>query len=200
MPRSDADQELRDLQRAMSAQGTEVAGMPSGAAVAADPEAVAAWEKRRAAQREAYGQYVAAGPIYIGNALAFNTGQPVPLEHVITYDLEGREQVNRVATPEMARLGKVFETDEEFLAANPHVARQAHALANSPDGPDPLDPRGGAARLDDERRAAEKADREAEKAKGKDDNDTGGREPGDKAEKAAPSRRSGSAAKTTQEG
>lgn len=158
MPRTDADQELRDLQRAMSVQGTTVAGLPSGAAVAADPEVVAAWEARRAAQREAYGQFVAADDIHIGNAHAFTPGQQVPLEHVIMYDLEAREQVNRVATPEMARLGKVFETDEEFLAANPHVARQAKALARHNErvgGNDPLDPRGaGAAKQAAEAEAA----------------------------------------------
>lgn len=173
MPRSDADQELMDLQRAMSVQGTAVAGLPSGASVAEDPEAVAAWEARRAAQREAYGQYVAAGPIYIGNCLAFNTGQPVPLEHVLTYDLEAREQVNRIASPELARAGKVFESDEEFLRANPHVARQARHLASRADGAvDPLDPRGGAAKADDERKAAEAG---AKKADSDDDSDKGTR-------------------------
>jgi hypothetical protein len=154
MPRSDADQELLDLQKAMSVQGTMVAGLPSGATVAADPEAMAAWQARRLAQNEAYGQYVAATPITIGNALAFTPGQPVPLEHVIRFNLLETEQVNRVATPEMARIRKVFESDEEFLAANPHVARQAkHLASRTSAGIDPLDPRGGAAELDEQRKA-----------------------------------------------
>jgi hypothetical protein len=127
--------------------------------VAADPEAIRTWELRLAAQREAYGQFVAAGPIWIGNAMTFDSGQAVPLEHVIRFNLLEREQVNRVATPEMARLGKVFETDEEFLAANPHVARQARSLVRAGElHPSALDPRGGAAAIDDARKAGETVD------------------------------------------
>lgn len=183
MPRSDADQELMELQRAMSVQGTTVAGLPSGAAVAADPEAIKTWEARRAAQREAYGQYVANGPIFIGNCQVFAAGQQVPLEHVINYDLVEREQVNRVASPELARAGRAFETDEEFLAANPHVARQAKA-ANRRAVTDPNDPRGGAAEKDDARQAEKGGGGEAE---------------ADDAPKPTPAaKRSGGTAKTTE--
>lgn len=35
-----------------------------------------------AAQRKEYGQYVAAQPIYSGNALVYNTGDPVPASNV----------------------------------------------------------------------------------------------------------------------
>jgi hypothetical protein len=156
MPRSDSDgdQELRDLQRAMSVQGTTVAGLPSGSSVAADPEAIQAWERRRAAQREAYGQFVANSTIWIGNAPVFTEGQPVPLEHVINFDLVEREQVNRVASPELARVGRVFDSDQEFLAANPHVARQVREQARRAEAAgDALDPRGGAAARDDAKRA-----------------------------------------------
>jgi len=170
MPRSDADRELMDLQRAMSVQGTTVAGLPSGASVAADPEALKAWEARRAAQREAYGQFVANCDIWIGNAPVFVTGQQVPLEHVINYDLEAREQVNRVATPELARVGKAFETDEEFLAANPHVARQVKDAARQAEAaPAALDPRGGGAAKDDARKASDSGGGGADDDTGKDD-------------------------------
>lgn len=151
MPLSDADQELLDLQRSMSQSGAAVAGLPSGAAVAADPNIIRTWELRRAAQKEAYGQWVADGDIWLGNCLAFTSGQPVPLEHVIRFRLDELEQVNRVATPDMARLGKVFESDEEFLKANPRHARKL-----APRGelhPSALDPRGGGAALDDARKA-----------------------------------------------
>lgn len=156
MAQTDADRELLELQRSMSASGAGIAGLPSGAAVAADPEVIRTWELRRAAQDEAYGQYVADGDIYIGNALTFTNGQAVPLEHVIRFQLDEREQVNRVATPEMARLGKRFETNEEFLAANPHIAKRARAMRSAGDlHPSALDPRGGGAAIDDARKAGE---------------------------------------------
>jgi hypothetical protein len=151
---TDADRELIELQRSLSASGAGIAGLPSGAAVAADPEVVRTWELRRAAQAEAYGQYVADGDIYIGNALTFTNGQAVPLEHVIRFELEERGQVNRVATPEMARLGRRFETNEEFLTANPNLRRRLQS--GRPAGelhPSALDPRGGAAAIDDARKA-----------------------------------------------
>lgn len=140
----DADRELAELQRSVATQG-HAAGLPGGVA---DPEAVATWEQRRAAQREAYGQFVALGPIHIGNALAFHTGQQVPLEHVIRYGLEDQELVARVATPELARVGKVFATDDEYRKANPHVAKRVGPLPEAQ--PTALDPRGGAAHLDTE--------------------------------------------------
>lgn len=40
------------------------------------------WEQQYAAQLEEYSQYVAAGPIYVGNALAYNEGDPIPASNV----------------------------------------------------------------------------------------------------------------------
>jgi hypothetical protein len=144
MAMSDADQELMELQRSAATQG-HAAGLPSGPA-AADPNTITTFQARRAAQNEAWGQFVANGPIYIGNALAFHAGSQVPLEHVIKYQLEEQELVNRVATPEMARVGKTFATDDEYYAANPHIGRRTVAAPEL--HPSALDPRGGAAHLD----------------------------------------------------
>lgn len=41
-----------------------------------------AWQELRAAQLEEYSQYVATGPIYVGTALAYNEGDPVPASNV----------------------------------------------------------------------------------------------------------------------
>jgi hypothetical protein len=153
--RTDDDRELLELQRALSASGAAPAGLPSGAAIAADPDLIRTWELRAAAQREAYGQYVANGDIYIGNCLTFTSGQPVPLEHVIRFNLWDREQVNRVASPELARLGKAFESDEDFVKANPHVARQLRQPRAGDLHPSALDPRGGGAAIDDARKAGD---------------------------------------------
>lgn len=153
MAHTDTDQELLELQRALSASGAAPAGLPSGAAVAADPEVIRTWELRLAAEREAYGQYVADGDIWIGNCMTFASGQPVPLEHVIRFQLDERHQVNRVATPEMARVGKVFETDEEFLDANPHVRARLQAPKVGDLHPSALDPRGAGAAIDEARKA-----------------------------------------------
>jgi hypothetical protein len=150
---TDEDQELLELQRALSASGAAPAGLPSGAAVAADPEVIRTWELRQAAQREAYGQFVADGDVWIGNCMTFTGGQPVPLEHVIRFQLDERHQVNRVATPEMARVGKVFETDDEFLDANPHVRARLQAPKVGDLHPSALDPRGGGAAIDEARKA-----------------------------------------------
>lgn len=151
MALTDADRELMELHRSIATQG-HAAGLPSGAA-GVDPTAITTWEARRAAQREAYGQFVALGPIHIGNTLAFHTGQAVPLEHVIRYDLEGQELVARVATPELARVGKTFASDEEYYAANPHVTVRQQAAPEV--HPAALDPRGAAAHLDTEGRHGE---------------------------------------------
>lgn len=148
MPLSDADRELLELQRSMHTQGAN-AGVP---AAVADPDVIRTFELRRAAQREAYGQFVALAPIHYGGALVFQTGQQVPLEHVINYDLESQELVARVATPEMARAGKAFDSDDEFHAANPHV--KARAVVVPELHPAALDPRGGAAEKDDARKTS----------------------------------------------
>lgn len=143
MALSDADKELMELQRSIATQG-HAAGLPMGPA-ATDPNTVTTFEARRAAQREAWGQFVAIAPITIGNALAFVPGNQVPLEHVIKYDLEGQELVARVADAKRARVGKVFD-DDEFHKANPHVKQR---VVGTPElHPAALDPRGGAAHLD----------------------------------------------------
>jgi hypothetical protein len=144
MALSDADKELMELQRSVAVQG-HAAGLPAGPA-AANPDTITTFEARRAAQREAWGQFVALDTIHIGNAPAFVKGQQVPLEHVIRFNLQDQELVARVATPEQARVGKTFESDEEFDKANPHVKRRQ---AGAPElHPAALDPRGGAAHLD----------------------------------------------------
>lgn len=190
MALSDADRELLELQRSQSRSGAGPAGLPSGAAVAADPEVIRTWELRQAAQREAYGQYVADGDIYIGNAMTFTHGQPVPLEHVIRFNLVERNQVNRVATPELARMGRVFDTDEEFLKANPRLLQRRGLEARGELHPSALDPRGGAAEIDEARKRGEdvpeptqpgdrtearqaKVDEAAENLPGPDDADSG---------------------------
>jgi len=146
MAMSDADQELMELQRSVMTQG-HAAGLPHGP-TAADPEAITTFEARRAAQREAWGQFAAIAPITIGNALAFVPGAAVPLEHVIRYKLWEQELIVRVATPELARVGKVFASDEEFDKANPHYQRRKPLAPEL--HPAALDPRGGAAHLDTE--------------------------------------------------
>jgi hypothetical protein len=144
MALSDADKELMELQRSVAVQG-HAAGLPAGPA-ASNPDTITTFEARRAAQREAWGQFVALDTIHIGNAPAFVAGSQVPLEHVIRFGLLDQELVARVATPEQARVGKTFETDEEFNKANPHVKQRATGIPEL--HPAALDPRGGAAHLD----------------------------------------------------
>ncbi len=50
-----------------------------------------------AAQRAEWGQYVAAGPIDIGTARAFNEGDPVPASHV-DRGVVSAAQVKKVAS------------------------------------------------------------------------------------------------------
>lgn len=144
MAMSAADKELMELQRSVTTQG-HAAGLPHGPA-ASDPNTITTYEARKAAQREAWGQFVAIAPITIGNALAFVPGNQVPLEHVIKFDLEAQEVVARIAPAELARVGKTFGSDEEFHKANPHVARRQVGIPEV--HPAALDPRGGAAHLD----------------------------------------------------
>src|SRR4051794_7253084 len=109
------------LQRATLTGPAGTAGMPHGQAL--DGDAVRTWELRRLAQNEAYGQYVAGEQITIAGVEVFQQGVQVPLEHVIRFQLDVQGRVNRVATPEMARRGQVFEDQEEFLRHNPHLAQ-----------------------------------------------------------------------------
>lgn len=72
-----------------------------------DPEVHRAYVDRRAAQREAYGQFVAAEDVYDpdGVGLVFAAGMQVPMEHVEKWDLGTYGKVRRVATAEEARRG-----------------------------------------------------------------------------------------------
>jgi hypothetical protein len=90
-----------ELQRAL------LSGPTTGVAATGDPEARKAYQSRRAAQREAYGQFEAIGDIYDpdGSALIFTAGSPVPVEHVERFELEATGHVKRVATPDLARRG-----------------------------------------------------------------------------------------------
>lgn len=142
------DQELMELSRSAHISG-HVAGTVSGPD-ASNPDVIDTWQKRKQAQREAYGQYVALDMIHIAGVPVFAPGQQVPLEHVIRFNLFEQELVARVATPEQARAGKTFADDKAFHAANPHVARRMPAIPES--HPAALDPRGGAADLDPEGR------------------------------------------------
>lgn len=47
------------------------------------PDSVEEYAAKQAAE---YGTYVANGPIYVGGALAFNTGHPVPVSSVARFD------------------------------------------------------------------------------------------------------------------
>jgi hypothetical protein len=102
--KSSGDQELVELQRALLSGPTT--GLPL-----ADPETRKTVADRRAAQMEAYGQYVANQQIFHpdDNILAFDAGHPVPLEHVEKWRLEETGHVDRVATAEEARAGRRSE-------------------------------------------------------------------------------------------
>jgi hypothetical protein len=98
--KSTNDQELVELQRALLTAPT--VDVPHNEA---DQETVRAFMQRRAAQREAYGQFKANSDIYdpMGGTLVFTPGMPVPLEHVEMWGLEETGLVERVATPAEAR-------------------------------------------------------------------------------------------------
>jgi hypothetical protein len=146
MAQSADDQELMELSRSSHVSGY-AADVPTGAA-AADPDVISTWQQRRAAQREAYGQYVALDMIHIAGVPVFAPGQQVPLEHVIRFGLFDQELVAKVATPEQARAGKTFESDDDFTKANPHVARRGPSIPEA--HPAALDPRGAGAEHDPE--------------------------------------------------
>jgi hypothetical protein len=146
MAQSADDQELMELSRSAHVSGY-AAGVPSGPG-ASNPDVIDTWQKRKAAQREAYGQFVALDMIHIAGVPVFAPGQQVPLEHIIRFNLLEQELVARVATPEQARAGKTFESDSEFAKANPHVARRAPAIPEA--HPAALDPRGAGAEHDPE--------------------------------------------------
>lgn len=56
-------------------------------------------DARRAEQEQEYGTFVAAGPIYVGTALAYNEGDPVPASNVEAHGYEADGLVTRVAKP-----------------------------------------------------------------------------------------------------
>jgi hypothetical protein len=94
------DQELVEMQRALLSGPTSDVPQTGG-----DEDATRAYMERRAAQREAYGQFIAESDIYdpMGNSLVFTAGMQVPTEHVEKWDLEATGHVRRVATAEEAR-------------------------------------------------------------------------------------------------
>lgn len=73
----------------------------------ADDESRETWLERRAAQAEAYGQFVANSNIYWPGTgtLVFTPGSQVPIEHVEKWELETAGVVDRVATAAQARKG-----------------------------------------------------------------------------------------------
>lgn len=96
----------KDDQESVEARRDLLSGPTVGTPHAeANPEAARSFMQRRAAQREAYGQFVAEEDIYDpdGNALVFTAGMQVPVEHVEKWELEDVGKVRRVATPEEAR-------------------------------------------------------------------------------------------------
>lgn len=67
--------------------------MPQGTnSGAADFAAATAW---RASQIQEYSQWEAAQPIYHGNALAYNEGDPVPASNVIAWNYDANGLVRR---------------------------------------------------------------------------------------------------------
>lgn len=106
MAASKGDQELVELQKALLSGPT--ADVPFGET---DPVVRQTFADRRAAQREAYGQFVATQEIYDpdGTILAFAPDHPVPVEHVEKWDLERTGHVVRVATADEARAGRRTE-------------------------------------------------------------------------------------------
>lgn len=98
----------RELLRAL------VSGPAVGVPQHADAETKKTFTERRMEQREAYGQFVADGPIYWPGTgiLVFTEGQPVPMEHVEKWELETAGMVHRVASPKLARAGQRFSADK----------------------------------------------------------------------------------------
>jgi hypothetical protein len=98
----------RELLRAL------VSGPAVGVPQHADAATRETFTERRMAQREAYGQFIADGPIYWpGTAiLVFTEGQAVPIEHVEKWELEEAGMVHRVASAKLARAGRRFSAED----------------------------------------------------------------------------------------
>jgi hypothetical protein len=100
--------------------------------------------ERRAAQREAYGQFVADAEIYWPgtSTLVFTTGQQVPMEHVEKWDLEANGMVHRVASPALARAGKRFSAKDGGQVVggdgNPDVPADELPVTTTPPAPSVL--------------------------------------------------------------
>jgi hypothetical protein len=98
----------RELARAL------VSGPAVGVPQHADEETRTTFLDRRMAQREAYGQFIATSPIYWPGTgiLVFNTGNPVPMEHVEKWLLEEAGVVQRIASPRLAAAGARFPANQ----------------------------------------------------------------------------------------
>jgi hypothetical protein len=98
----------RELVRAL------VSGPAVGVPQHADEQTRTTFQDRRMAQREAYGQFIAKGPIYWPGTgiLVFTEGQPVPVEHVEKWLLAEADMVQRVASPKLAAAGARFPADK----------------------------------------------------------------------------------------
>jgi hypothetical protein len=97
----------RELARAL------VSGPAVGVPQHADEQTRQTFLDRRMQQREAYGQFVADGPIYWPGTgiLVFTEGMPVPVEHVEKWLLEEAGMVHRIASPRLAAAGARFPAD-----------------------------------------------------------------------------------------
>lgn len=76
-------------------------------------EAERAALERRQAQLEEYGQWVAKAPIMFGNALAYDTGHPVPASNVESYGYDKQGLVERVASKTEASKDATETTEAE---------------------------------------------------------------------------------------
>lgn len=107
-PKNDTLDDEQELLRAL------VSGPAVGVPHHADEQTRETFTERRMLQREAYGQFVADGPIYWPGTgiLVFTEGMPVPVEHVEKWLLEEAGMVHRVASPRLARAGARFPADK----------------------------------------------------------------------------------------
>lgn len=68
------------------------------------------WEQRRAAQAKEYGTWIASQQIWVGNALAYDVGHPVPISNVQRHGYDTDELVVKTSSKEgkaiLAALGQ----------------------------------------------------------------------------------------------
>lgn len=86
-----------------------------------DPEL----RERLEAQAEEYGTYVAKGPIYVGTALAYPTGGPVPVSNVERHKYAEMGLVVKVGTKEHAELFPSPDADTTPTADETQAAAAA---------------------------------------------------------------------------